>query len=159
MKKLIDKIRVWWFFHFANPVVRKGEHGGFKWVFRRFTLDISTLSGNFTARFTAGEHPFGYLVAGKDDSNIEGFCSVLYQVGMLITTEQDFANDVQGAIERYIHRLDASAKVEENETEEEIAIEEVKQVQEYVDASPKEKRKIERDANGRFKKAVKEAEK
>ena len=159
MKKFIDKIREWWLFHLANPVVRKGEHGGFKWVFRRFTLDITTISGNFSARFTAGEHPYGYLIMGKDDLNIEGFCSILYQIGSLLTTEKNFADDIQKALEDYLDRLNASAQVEENETEEEIAIEEVKQVQEYVEALPKEKRKIERDANGRFKKAVKELKK
>lgn len=114
----------------ANPVVRKGEKGGFKWVFRRFWLEISTLSGNFKARFMAGEHPYGYLVSGNVDDNIEGFCQMLYMVGMLLTTDQGLVNDIGKSIKKYEKRLEKANPVVEDETEEQIAIEEMKQVEE-----------------------------
>lgn len=157
----MSKFSKFWWFHFRNPVVRQGEAGGFRWVFRRFWLEISTKSGNFTVRFTADEHPFGYLVAGKDDSNVHGFAYVLYTVGKLLTTDQGFVNDIHRAIQKYNQRLNkqAASEVVEDETEEKIALEEVKRVQEHVELPKKERRKVERDINGRFKRAVKEAEK
>ena len=159
---MFNKIRKWWLFNVANPKVRQGETGGFKFVFRRYTLDITTLSGNFKCRFTADEHPYGALLL-SDESNdtIHGFCQIIYQVGKLLTTEQKFADGIQKAIVNYNNRLNkkAASEIVENELEEKVAIEEVKAVQEYVEASSKEKRQRERDANGRFKKVVKELEK
>lgn len=158
---MFNKIRKWWLFNVANPKVRQGESGGFRWVFRRFTLDISTLSGNFKCRFTADEAPYGYLLAGEDDVNIHGFSQILYEVGKLLTTEQEFVDDIVGALHRYENRLNdkVTTEVVEDELEEKVAIEEVKQVQEYIEATPKERKARERDANGRFKKVVKELEK
>lgn len=160
MSKFVDKFRKFWYFRLANPVVRKGESkdGAFKWCFRRFWLDIETLSGNFKVRFTAGEHPYAFLLAGKSDDNIEGFCEFIYMVSSLLTTEQAFANDVKKAITKCVERKEKKAEVVEDETEEKIALEEVKQVQEHIELPKKERRKVERDINGRFKKAVKEIE-
>lgn len=160
MKNIKEKIRVWWYFHVQNPVVRKGESkdGAFKWEFRRFWLEISTLSGNFKARFTAGEHPFAALLSDESDKNTPGFAEILYTVGMLLTTEQKFANDIQNAIKRYQDRVTKSAKVEEDETEEKIAIETEKAIQEHIELPTKERKKVERGIDGRFKKAVKKAE-
>ena len=143
----------------SNPKVRSGEKGGFKWVFRRFWLEITTLSGNFKARFTAGEHPYGYLIAGKDDDNISGFCEMLYMVGMLLTTDQGFVNDIRKAIDKYDKRLQKQNPVVEDETEEKIALETEKAVQEHIEMPKKERRKVESDINGRFKKAMKDVQK
>ena len=126
-------IRKWLYLALRNRVVRQGESGGFKWKFRRFGLEILTLSGNFKAYFTAGEHPFGYLVAGKDDENIKGYCELLYEVGMLLTTEKQFAEDVMAAVRNYYRRTEGLASVDEDPVEEEIALEEVKMVQEQTE--------------------------
>ena len=146
----------WWYFTFRNPKMRVGENasGGFRWVFRRFWMEITTLSGNFRLRVTAGEHPYGYLAVGKDDKNIDGYAQTVYTVAMLLTTDQGFVNDVNKAIQKYQKRLDKAAKVVEDETEEKVALESEKAVQEYVEMSAKERRKMERDIDGRFKKAV-----
>lgn len=156
-----EKIKRWWYFHLANPVVRRGEHGGFKWCFRRFWLDIETVSGNFRARFTAAENPYAYLLASDDDSQVDGFCQILYSVGMLLTTDQEFVDSITKALRDYDKRLNkkAASEVAEDETEEKIALEEVKQVQEFVEMDRKEQKKRERDVNGRFVKAVKDLEK
>lgn len=148
----------WWYFHLANPVIRKGESGGFRWCFRRFWLEISSLSGNFKARFTAAGHPYGYLLAGKTDDNIVGFCEMFYSVGMLLTTDQGFVNDINKAIQKYDKRLQKANAPKEDETEERIDLEYVKGVQEYVERPAKERRKQDRETNGRFKKAVKKIE-
>ena len=127
---MLTKLRKWWYFHLANPVVRKGGKGGFKWVFRRYWMEISTLSGNFKARFTAAEHPYGYLIAGEGDENVEGFCQMIYMVGMLLTTEQQFVDDVKTAIGEYEKRLLEKNPVVEDEIEEQTALEWEKQVEE-----------------------------
>ena len=147
--KIIDKIRRFWLFRMANPVVREGEHGGFKWKFRRFWLEIGTLSGNFKGRWTASEHPFGYLVAGEDDDNIEGFCQMVYMVSMLLTTDQKFVNDVNKALDRYEKRMEKAKGDEEDDEEVILAAE--KQVQEYAEMPEKERKKVEKQANRRLK--------
>lgn len=119
-------------------------------------MTIETLSGNFKARWTASEHPFGYLLAGKNDDNIVGFCQMMYYLGSTVTTDQGLVNDIQKAISKYEKRL---GKAELEQDGEEAAIAEVKAVQDYVDAPKKVQRKMERDANGRFKKVVKEVQK
>lgn len=157
--KLWDKIRKFWYFHVINGTVRKGEGGGFKWRFRRFWLEIETLSGNFKARFTAGEHPFAALLSDESDKNTPGFAEILYTVGMLLTTEQKFANDIQNAIKRYQDRVTKSTKVEEDEIEEKIALETEKQVQELVEMPKKERKKVEKKIDRKFKKVAKDLEK
>lgn len=151
------KIQKVWYFHCANPTLRKWEEGGFKFKFRRFFLDIRSISGNFRMRWTASEHPYGYLFAGENDQT-EGFADRMYMISALLTTDQQFVTDIDNALEGYQKRMDGQVQVVEDEVEEKAAVEEVKDIQKYVDAAPKERRKMERDANGRFKKAVKKAE-
>lgn len=140
----------------ANPVVRTGEFGGFKWTFRRFWVKFETLSGNFKVRYTANEHPFAYLLAGKDDSNIIGFIKVIYYLSMTLTTDQGLCDDIGKAIKKFEKRMEM---VEVDETDsEEGAIQEVKAIQEYVEKSPRERRKADRKTDKRFKAAVKKVE-
>lgn len=153
---IFDRFQKWWYFNFRNPVIRAGEKSGFKWTFRRFWLDIETLSGNFKARFMAGEHPYGYLLAGKDDENILGFCMTIYEVGQLLTTDQKFVNDIQKAVKKYSERVEKAVEVKEDEVEEKAALEFEKDVQEFNELPEKERRKAEKDIDKRFKRAVKE---
>lgn len=159
--KIKEKILKWWWFTFKNPVVRKGETGGFKWVFRRFWLEIETVSGNFNAKFMADAHPYAYLLASQGDENIHGFCSAIYMLSKTLTSDQGLVDDISKAISKYNKRLEkiAASEAKEDETEEKIAMETEKQVQEIVEMPKKERRKYERDVNGRFRKAVKEAAK
>lgn len=130
--KLFDKIRRFYLFHLANPVVRKGEKGGFKWCFRRYWLDIETVSGNFKARFTASEHPYAYLLSGEDDANALGFCEMLYFVSHTITTDQQLVNEIGDALHAYEKRLEKKENPDADEPEE-VALEEVKQIYEKVE--------------------------
>lgn len=159
----MSKFQKFWYLKVRNPKVRKGEAGAFKWTFRRYTMDVETVSGNFKARWTADVQPYAYLLASKGDDNIQGFAERLYMIGKLLTTDQKFVNDIDKALKNYEKRLvKAESEAEKDldaETEEKIALEEVKQVQEYVEMDKKEKRKYERDVNGRFKKAVKNVQK
>lgn len=130
--KLFDKIRRFYLFHLANPVVRKGEKGGFKWCFRRYWLDIETVSGNFKARFTASEHPYAYLLSGEGDDNIHGFSQMLYFVSHTITTDQQLVNEIGDALHAYEKRLEKKENPDADEPEE-VALEEVKQIYEKVE--------------------------
>lgn len=163
MKKFFDKIRMWLYFHIANPVVRKGESkdGAFRWVFRRFDLTIETLSGNFKARYMADEFPYAYLLAGKDDENIIGFSQLMYSLGMLLTRDQGLVDDVAKAINKYQKRLEkrAAGEVVEDETEEKIALETEKAIQEHIELPDAERKKEEKRIDKKFKKAVKSLEK
>lgn len=160
MKKIWTKIVKWWYFHIANPVVRKGEAGGFKWEFRRFWLTVETLSGNFKAKFMADEHPYAYLLASQGEENVHGFCQTVYLMSKMLTTDQGLVDDVQKAITKYRKRLEkqAAGEVVEDETQEKIALETEKQIQEHIELPKRERRKVERDINGRFKKAVKDVQ-
>lgn len=158
MEKFWQKIQRWWYFYLANPVVAKGERGGFKYKFRRFWLEIETVSGNWKMRSTASENPYGYLLASvnsKNEDNVYGFAEILYTLQALLTVDQKLVDDVRKALDNYEKRSEGVIPSNEDEIEEKIALEEVRQVQEYVDAPKKERKKMERDANGRFKKAVK----
>ena len=156
-----NKFLKWFWFTFKNPVARKGEAGGFKWEFRRFWLTVETVSGNFKARFLAGEHPYAVLLGCEKDETIHGYCSLIYQLSTLLTTDAGFVADVQKAIKKYDKRLQkkAASEVVEDETEEKIALEQEKAIQEHVELPKNERKKVERDINGRFKAAVKKAEK
>jgi hypothetical protein len=162
MEKFWQKIQRWWYFNLANPVVAKGERGGFKYKFRRFWLEIETVSGNWKMRSTASENPYGYLVASvnaNNEDNVYGYSEIMYMLQALLTVDQKLVDDVRKALKSYEKRQEESEKEDGDEEEEKIALEEVRQVQEYAEMSPKENRKMERDVNGRFKKAVKEVEK
>ena len=154
--KIKEKILKWFWFTFKNPVVRKGESGGFKWEFRRFWMEVETLSGNFKARFMADEHPYAYLLASNGDENIHGFCQTVYMLSKTLTTDQGFVDDVSKAFAKYEKRLQkqAASGVVEDETEEKIALETEKAIQEHIELPKKERRKVERGIDGRFKKAV-----
>jgi hypothetical protein len=138
----------------------KGEGRGFRYCFRRFWLDIETLSGNWKMRVMACEHPFGYLLYGAqhdNEQNLFGFAETMYFLSSTLTTEQKLVDEINAAIDAYEERLMSTEKKEEDDEPEGQAIEEVKAIQEYVDATPKQKRKMERDINGRFKKSIKKA--
>lgn len=157
MKKLIEKILTWWAFHMANPVIWSSSQGAFAWTFRRFWLEFTTLSGNFKVRIMAGAHPYAALLEGMNAIDVHAFAAALYQVGMLLTTDQKFVDDLTDALVALDKRA-SERPVEENAEEEASDVSLVRSAEEYADKSPKERRKIDRDANGRFKKLVKKVE-
>ena len=158
MSKISDKIKKWWLFSMSNRKVKVGEGGAFKWTFRRFWVEIRTLSDNFRVRFTAAQNPYGYLFVGEDDQT-QGFAERLYMVGMLMTTDQQFVNDIDKALEDYRVRIAAQNPIVEDEQEEEMALEEMRQLQEHIELPDKERKAVEKDIDKRFKQAVKKAKK
>lgn len=157
-RRLWARVVKFWYFTFANPVIAKGSAGGFKWVFRRYYLTLSTQSGNWSMKITAGAHPYGYLLYGVqkgDENNIHGYAATLYTQAMVLTRDQKLVNDVQSAIRKYDKRVETEGKKQDRYDE--AALEEVKQEQEFIELPKKERKKVEREINGRFKKVVKDA--
>ena len=130
MKKILAKIQKWWYFTFLNPVEYRFEVGGFKVVFRRFWLDIESMSKNFKVRFLASEHPYGYLFVscknGKLD-NVHGYCAFIYKLSHCLTTDNKFVEDIHKAISNYDKRLAAKAVTNVSTDNDDIDLEVVKQ--------------------------------
>ena len=107
IKKLWGKVVAWFVFSFNNPVLFKQELGGFKVVFRRYWMDVRSLSDNFRLRVMVSEHPYGYLFFSLKNGhmdNIKGFCHYVYALTMSITTDQKLANEVQRSLNRSYDR-------------------------------------------------------
>lgn len=152
----MGNFRKFWYFRLRNGVIREGESrdGAFKWRFRRFWLDVETASGNWKARWMADEHPYAYLLAGKDDSNIEGFCQMMYYLSKTLTTDQGLVNDVRKSFEKYEKRLGKAAEKEakqEDEVEEKAALEWEKEVQEYVEKPKRARKKADREVDRKLR--------
>lgn len=156
----MKKLQWLWYFWFCNPERFRGEGHGFRYRIRRFWLDIETLSGNWKMRVMASEHPFAYLAAGVQqgkEENLFGFAEIMYYLSSTLTRDQTLVNDIQKAMHDYEERLiKAEQESGEEEDPEDQALDEVKKIQEYVEASPKERKRMERETNKKIKKHEKE---
>lgn len=155
MKKILAKIEKWWLFTFRNKVEYKFEFGGFKVVFRRFWLEIESISENFKVRFLASEHPYGYLYVsaqkGKLD-NIHGFCAYIYKLSHTLTTDNKLVEDVTKAMKNYEKRLAAKAATQVSTENDDIDLEIVKQNYEAGQMTKKERK----DRKKEIKEALKD---
>lgn len=155
----------WWYFKVRNTIEWKGEKGGFKVIFRRFSLEISSLSGNFKAVWAADEYPYGYLLTAVNGGNAEtlwGFCERIYAWSKCLLREQQLVSDFDGAFERYVKRVESEPQepfVLDTETEERIILEGEKEAQRLSELRGKERRKAERDINARFRNTARNLQK
>lgn len=161
--KIIGKMKVkesflkWWYFKVRNTAVWKGEKGGFKAEFKRFTLEIRTVSGNFKAGWTADVYPYGYLLAAVKQGNeatLWGFCERLYMWSKCLLCDQKLADDMDAAFDGYSKRLEAVGEDAEEVPEDAILGYE-KEVQELSELKGKERRKREKEIDAKFKKILK----
>ena len=148
IKKLWGVIAGWFLFTFRNPVLSKSESGAFKVVFRRYWMEIRSLSDNFRMRVMICEHPYGYLLYGLkqgNEKNLHAYCEYVYAVVMTLTTDQKFANEVQRSLGRcYERRANAELKKTAKERDDETAISEVMQQAEADKMSRRERRRFTR---------------
>lgn len=146
IKKLWGRIAGWFLYTFLNPVLYRSENGAFKVVFRRYWMEIRSLSDNFRMRVMICEHPYGYLLFGArngNEKNVHAFCEYVYAVVMTLTTDQKFANEVQRSLGRcYERRANAELRETAKERDDETAISEVMQQVEADKMSRKDRRKI-----------------
>ena len=148
MKKILAKIQKWWLFTFGNPVESKFEFGGFKVIFRRFWLDIETVSGNFKVRFLVSDHPYGYLfVSAKQGNfdNIHGFCAYIYKLSHTLTTDNKLVEDVHKAMINYDKRFAAKAATQVSSDNDDFDLEVVKQNHEVGKMTKKERKQRKKE--------------
>ena len=143
MKQILAKIEKWWLLTFRNPIEYKFEFGGFKVVFRRFWMEIESVSENFKVRFLASQHPYGYLFVSAQKGNLDnihGFCAYIYKLSHTLTTDNKLVEDVTKAIKNYEKRLAAKAATVVSTENDDIDLEVVKQDYEVGKMTKKERK-------------------
>lgn len=113
MKKLFMNISNWWLLTFRNTLVQEVEFDAYKVIFRRFTMDITTKSGNMKLRTMGMLYPNSFLyhaLEQGDEKMVHWFCNEVYQFVSLITTDQGLANDVHKAFAKFYKRMGKKAE-------------------------------------------------
>ena len=158
MKKIITTIkewatylRGWWMLTFRNTKLKEVEFDVYKVAFRRFTMDITTKSGNMKLRTMCMQYPQGYLLYCLEhgsEKQVEWFCQTVYRFVSLITQDQCFANDVIKAFAKYAKRMDKKAAniAEEITPDEDKLNEEVVKANIEVAKMTKAERKAHKEA-------------
>lgn len=98
---------------FRNTLVKEVEFDAYKVTFRRFTMDITTKSGNMKLRTMGMLCPNSFLYNALEHGNekiVEWFCNEAYQFVSLITTDQGLADDVHKAFAKYYKRMEKKAE-------------------------------------------------
>ena len=161
--KVVASVMKWWLFTFRNKTLIEKEIGGFRFRFRRFWLDIESVSDKYWAlRLRADTHPYLYLysaVQQEKENQLNGYVLYVYLTSMSLTKDQLFADDVNKALQAYEKRLTAEAeseakKVTEYDEEQSAAF--VKDALERGKMTRQQRRKAERDARKQMKKDLKE---
>lgn len=143
MKQILARIEKWWLLTFGNPIEYKFEFGGFKVVFRRFWMEIESVSENFKVRFLASQHPYGYLFVSAQKgnlNNIHGFCAYIYKLSHTLTTDNKLVEDVNRAMKNYDKRLAAKAATVVSTENDDIDLQVVKQDHEVGKMTKKERK-------------------
>ena len=85
---------------------------GFRFTFRRFSMEIRSLSDNFRLRVLCTEHSWGYLresmKQGRKD-NLEGYAVIMYSLAVNLTKDQKLVADVTRDIKGFAARLERQA--------------------------------------------------
>ena len=113
MKKFLTTIQGWWLLKFRNTIVQEVEFDAYKVTFRRFTMDITTKSGNLKLRTMGMLYPNSFLyhaLEQGDTKMVEWFCNEVYQFVSLLTTDQGLADDVHKAFAKYYKRMEKKAE-------------------------------------------------
>lgn len=113
MKKLFINISNWWLLTFRNTLLREVEFDAYKVTFRRFTMDITTKSGNLRLRTMGMLYPNAFLynaLEKGDEKIVEWFCNEVYQFVSLLTTDQGLANDIHKAFAKFYKRMEKKAE-------------------------------------------------
>ena len=113
MKKFLTTIQGGWLLKFRNTIVQDVEFDAYKVTFRRFTMDITTKSGNLKLRTMGMLYPNSFLyhaLEQGDTKMVEWFCNEVYQFVSLLTTDQGLVNDVHKAFAKYYKRMEKKAE-------------------------------------------------
>lgn len=116
------KINRWWnlmVFYLTNRKLETAEVGGFKYVFRKYSMTVSSLSENFKMRILCGEHAYGYLLTAlrhNKEENLGGYALMLYSLAVSLTRDQKLVSDVTRDIKGYAARVEREAEKEAKRT-------------------------------------------
>lgn len=158
MKKIIAKIqewatyiRGWWMFTFRNTKLKEVEFDAYKVTFRRFTMDITTKSGNLKLRTMGMLYPNSFLynaLEQGDEKMVRWFCNGVYQFVTLITQDNGLVQDVHKAFAKYYKRMEKKAEsiAKEITTDEDKLNEEVVKANIEVAKMTKAERKAHKEA-------------
>lgn len=149
MKKLFMNISNWWLLTFRNTLLREVEFDAYKVTFRRFTMDITTKSGNLRLRTMGMLYPNAFLynaLEKGDEKIVAWFCNEVYQFVSLLTTDQGLANDIHKVFAKFYKRMEKKAESlakDIAEDDDNLALEQVKFNQEYAKKSKKERKEYQ----------------
>lgn len=119
-KRMWSAFRLW----VADRKIAEKEVGGFRYIFRKYSMEVRTLSGNFGVKVMCTEHPCGYLLQsmkqGKD-KNLEGYATLMYIIGTNLTRDQNMVSDITQDVKNYFRRLEKKGKKAKDMTPEEEA--------------------------------------
>lgn len=151
MKKFLTTIQGWWLLKFRNTIVQEVEFDAYKVTFRRFTMDITTKSGNMKLRTMGMLYPNSFLyhaLEQGDEKVVHWFCNEVYQFVSLITTDQGLVDDVHKAFAKYYKRMEKKAEsiVKEITPDEDKLNEEVVKANIEVAKMTKAERKAHKEA-------------
>lgn len=113
IKLWANRLGMWWMLHFRNTLVREVEFDAYKVTFRRFTMDITTKSGNMKLRTMGMLYPNSFLynaLEQGDEKMVHWFCNRAYEFVTLVTTDNGLANDVIKAFAKYYKRMEKKAE-------------------------------------------------
>jgi hypothetical protein len=122
MKKTV---RMWWnlmLFTLTNSKVKEVEVGGFRFVFRKYSMLVRSLSDNWRMRVLCGEHAYGYLLESMRQNrldNLHGYAVIMYSLAVSLTKDQKLVSDVTRDVKAYAARVDRQAEKEAKRTEKE----------------------------------------
>ena len=141
----------WWLLTFRNALLREIEFDAYKVTFRRFTMDITTKSGNLQLRTIGMLYPNAFLYNGLekgDEKIVEWFCNEVYQFVSLLTSDQGLANDIHKAFAKFYKRMEKKAEsiAKEITPDEDKLNEEVVKANIEVAEMTKADRKVHKDA-------------
>ena len=136
---------------FRNTIVQEVEFDAYKVTFRRFTMDITTKSGNMKLSTMGMLYPNSFLyhsLEQGDEKMVHWFCNEVYQFVSLITTDQGLADDVHKAFAKYYKRMEKKAEsiAKEITPDEDKLNEEVVKANIEVAKTTKAERKAHKDA-------------
>ena len=152
--RFFQKLEKWFLLTFRDKKMARVEFDAFVVTFRRFTMEIKSKSRNFTLKTLAMSHPNAQLyhcLNAGDKQTVYWFCTRIYTIVTMLTTNTGFANDIEKAMSKYSVRLAKKAEsmaksvTEEEEKAEQNAMQADIQ---YANMSKKERKE--------YKKALRE---
>lgn len=113
MKKFLMIAKNWLIYYFGNQIVKTVEFKAYKVTFRKYTMEITTKSGNMKLRIFNMVYPNSVLYSALesgDENIIEWYCDFVYQFVTLITTDKGLIQDVDKAFAKYYKRMEKKAE-------------------------------------------------